>query len=115
MQAIASTKFIKMSPFKVRRVLDLVRGKSVQNALDVLHFTSKNAAEPIYKTIHAAYSNLVNQEENERFDMSSVFVTEAFVDGGPSMKRFRPMSMGRAGKIRKRTSHLTVTVDLKKA
>lgn len=112
MQAIARTKFVKMSPLKVRRVLELVKGKTVQQALDTLHFTRKDAASPIYKTIHTAFSNLANQEENERFDMQDVIIKNAFVDGGPSVKRFRPMSMGRAGKIRKRTSHITVIVEL---
>ena len=112
MQAVARTRFIRMSPFKMRRVLDSVRGKTVQEALDTLHFTRKNAAEPIYKTIHTAFSNLANQEEEERFDMDQVYIKDAYVDGGPSIKRFRPMSMGRAGKIRKRTSHLTVVVEL---
>ncbi|KAA3610261.1 MAG: 50S ribosomal protein L22 [Calditrichaeota bacterium] len=112
MQATARTKFVRMSPFKVRRVLELVKGKTVQQALDTLHFTRKDAASPIYKTIHTAFSNLANQEENERFDMQDVIVKTAFVDGGPSVKRFRPMSMGRAGKIRKRTSHITVIVEL---
>ena len=112
MQAIARTKFVRMSPFKVRRVIDSVRGKTVQEALDTLHFTRKDAASPIYKTIHTAFSNLASQEEEERFSMSDVIVKTAFVDGGPSVKRFRPMSMGRAGKIRKRTSHITVIVEL---
>ena len=112
MQALARTKYIRMSPFKVRRVLESVRGKSVQEALDILHFTRKDAALPIYKTIHTAFSNLANQEEDERFDMEHVYIKEAYVDGGPTVKRYRPMSMGRAGKIRKRTSHLTVVVEL---
>jgi large subunit ribosomal protein L22 len=112
MQAVARTRFIRMSPFKVRRVLDSVRGKTVQEALDTLHFTRKNAATPIYKTIHTAFSNLANQEEEERFDMNDVIIKTAFVDDGPTIKRFRPMSMGRAGKIRKRTSHITVIVEL---
>ena len=112
MQATARTKFVRMSPFKVRRVLELVKGKTVQQALDTLHFTRKDAASPIYKTIHTAFSNLANQEENERFEMQDVIIKSAFVDGGPSVKRFRPMSMGRAGKIRKRTSHITVIVEL---
>ncbi len=112
MQATARTRFVRMSPFKVRRVLELVKGKTVQQALDTLHFTRKDAASPLYKTIHTAFSNLANQEENERFDMQDVIIKSAFVDGGPSVKRFRPMSMGRAGKIRKRTSHITVIVEL---
>lgn len=112
MEAVARTKFIRMSAFKLRRVLDSVKGKTVQEALDTLHFTRKNAAEPIYKTIHTAFSNLTNQEENERFDMGDVRIKTAFVDDGPTIKRFRPMSMGRAGKIRKRTSHITIVVEL---
>ncbi len=112
MQATARTRFVRMSPFKVRRVLELVKGKTVQQALDTLHFTRKDAASPLYKTIHTAFSNLANQEENERFDMQDVIIKSAFVDGGPSVKRFRPMSMGRAGKIRKRTSHITIIVEL---
>lgn len=112
MQATARTKYVRMSPFKVRRVLQMVKGKTVQEALDVLHFTRKNAATPIYKTIHTAFSNLSNQEENERFDMSDVVIKNAFVDGGSVIKRYRPMSMGRAGKIRKRTSHITIVVEL---
>jgi large subunit ribosomal protein L22 len=112
MKATAQIKYLRMSPVKVRRVLELVKGKSVQDALNILHFTRKDAATPIYKTIHTAFSNLSNKEENERFDMDDVYVREAFVDGGPVVKRFRPMSMGRAGKIRKRTSHITITVEL---
>lgn len=112
MQAVARTKFVRMSAFKMRRVLDSIRGKTVQEALDKLHFTRKNAAEPIYKTIYTAFSNLTNQEEHERFEMSDVTIKTAFVDDGPTIKRFRPMSMGRAGKIRKRTSHITVIVEL---
>lgn len=112
MQATARTKFVGMSPFKVRRVLELVKGQTVQDALDTLHFTRKDAASPIYKTIHTAFHNLVNQEEEERFEMRDVRIKTAFVDGGPIIKRFRPMSMGRAGKIRKRTSHITIVVEL---
>lgn len=112
MQAVARTKFIRMSAFKLRKVLESVRGKSVQEALNTLHFTRKDAADPLYKTIHTAYSNLANQEEEERFDMGDVIIKTAFVDDGPTIKRFRPMSMGRAGKIRKRTSHITIIVEI---
>jgi len=111
MQAEAKSKYIRMSPQKMRRVLNLVRGLSVKQALDVLHYTRKNATEPISKTISAAFANLGNKEEGERMDMKEVYVKTAYVDGGPTLKRFRPMSMGRAGKIRKRTSHLTIVVE----
>ncbi|TFH02897.1 MAG: 50S ribosomal protein L22 [Calditrichales bacterium] len=111
MQAFARSKYIRMSPRKIRRVLDLVKGLPVSDALNKLHFTRKDAAEPIEKTIRSAVSNLGNLEEGQRLDLNEIFVSEAFVDQGPTLKRFRPMSMGRAGKIRKRTSHLTIVVE----
>lgn len=111
MEAVAKTKHVRMSPFKVRRVLNLVRGKNVQEALNLLHFTRKNAAEPIAKTIHSAFANIGLKEEGERIEMKDVYIKTAFADGGPTLKRFRPMSMGRAGKIRKRTSHITIIVE----
>ena len=111
MEAVATTKHVGMSPQKVRRVLNLVRGMNVQEALSMLHFTRKDAAEPVAKTIHSAFANLGNLEEGERADMKNAYVKTAFVDGGPTLKRFRPMSMGRAGKIRKRTSHITIVVE----
>lgn len=111
MEAIAKTKHLKMSPRKVRRVLNLVRGLNVEEALALLHYTGKNAAEPIAKTISSAFANFGNKEEGERIDTKDVFIKTAFVTSGPTLKRFRPMSMGRAGKIRKRTSHITIVVD----
>ncbi len=111
MQAEAKTKYIRMSPRKVRRVVDMVRGLTVEEALALLHFTRKNAAEPLSKTIASAFANLGNKEEGERIDMKDVFIKEIKVDGGPTLKRFRPMSMGRAGRIRRRTSHITVVVE----
>ena len=111
MEAVAKAKHVRMSPTKVRRVLNMVRGMNVQEALALLHFTRKNAAEPIAKTIHSAFANIGNKEEGERIDMKDVYIKTAFADGGPTLKRFRPMSMGRAGKIRKRTSHITIVVE----
>jgi large subunit ribosomal protein L22 len=95
----------------MRQVLDLVRGKRVDEAINILHFTMKGASLPIEKTIRSAVANLGNIEEGERVDIDQVYVKEAFVDEGPTLKRFRPMSMGRAGKIRKRTSHLTIVLE----
>jgi large subunit ribosomal protein L22 len=95
----------------MRRVLDLVRGKRVDQALDMLHFTPKVAAGPIEKTIRSAVANLGNVEAGQRLDLSQMFIVDAFVNQGPTLKRFRPMSMGRAGKIRKRTSHLTIVIE----
>lgn len=111
METVAKSKHVRMSPTKVRRVLNLVRGMNVQEALNLLHFTRKNASEPIAKTIKSAFANLGNVEEGERVDMKDVYVKTAYADGGPTLKRFRPMSMGRAGKIRKRTSHITIILE----
>ena len=111
MEALAKAKHVRMSPFKVRRVLNLVRGKNVQEALHLLHFTRKNAAEPIIKTIQSAFANIGLKEEGERIEMKDVYIKTAYADGGPTLKRFRPMSTGRAGKIRKRTSHITIIVE----
>ena len=111
MQTEAKSKYIRMSPRKIKRVLDLVRGKRVDQALDMLHFTPKVAALPIEKTIRSAVANLGNIEEGQRMDLSQIFIVDAFVNQGPTLKRFRPMSMGRAGKIRKRTSHLTIVLE----
>lgn len=111
MQTEAKSKYIRMSPRKIKRVLDLVRGKRVDQALDMLHFTPKVAAVPIEKTIRSAVANLGNIEEGQRVDLAQIFIVDAFVNQGPTLKRFRPMSMGRAGKIRKRTSHLTIVLE----
>ena len=111
MQANASARYVRMSPTKVRRVVELVKGKNVEEALTILHYSRKNAALPLSKTIRSAFHNLSNVSEDERFEMNNVRIKEIFVDGGPVIKRFRAMSMGRAGKIRKRTSHITVTVE----
>ena len=111
MQAIARSKYIRMSRRKVSRVLDLVKGMSVNVALNELHFMHKIATVPIEKAIRSAVANLGNLEEGQRIDLEDIFLVEAYVNEGPTLKRFRPMSMGRAGKIRKRTSHLTVIVE----
>ena len=111
MQAEAKLKYLRTSSRKISQVLNLVKGKRVDEALDMLHFTSKHAAIPIEKTIRSAVSNLGNLEEGQRLETSEIFIKEAYVDQGPTLKRFRPMSMGRAGKIRKRTSHLTIVLE----
>jgi len=111
MQARAISKYIRMSPRKIRRVLAHMRGKRVDKALDSLHFMPKIAAVPIEKAIRSAVANLGNIEEGQRLDLNEIYITEAFVDQGPTLKRFRPMSMGRAGKIRKRTAHLTIVIE----
>lgn len=111
MEAVAHSKFLRMSPQKIRLVLNMVRGKRVDQALDLLHFSGKKAAEPIAKTIQSAFANFGNLEEGDRVDQREVYIKTAYVNSGPTLKRFRPMAMGRAGLIRKRTAHITIVID----
>ncbi len=109
MEAIAKARHIHQSARKVRQVLNEVRGKQVENAINKLHFTPKKAARVIEKTLRSAVANAVNREGSE-VDADKLFIKEAFVDEGPTMRRFRARAMGRATIIRKRTSHLTIVV-----
>ena len=110
MQARAMAKYIRMSPRKIRRVADLIRGKNVGDAINVLHFTQKSASEPIEKLLRSAVSNMLNVEDSSKVDPDELFVKEIKVDEGVTLKRFRAASMGRAVRIRKRTSHISITV-----
>ena len=107
MRAHARAKYIRQSPYKVRRVLDLVRGLPVEEARDVLAFTNRRAADPILKCLDSA---VANAEHNLALDGDELYVYEAFADEGPTLKRFRPRARGRATQIRKRTSHITIVV-----
>lgn len=111
MQAKARSKYIRMSPRKIKRVLNLVKGMYADEALNSLHFLRKDAAEPIEKAIRSAVANLGNIEEGKRLDLNEILVKDMYVTQGPTLKRSRPMSMARVGKIRKRTSHLTVVIE----
>lgn len=111
MEAAARLKYLRMSPRKISRVLGLIKGLPVSEALNKLHFIRKDATVPIEKAIHSAVANLGNIEEGQRLDLNEIFITQAFVNQGPTLKRFRPMSMGRAGRLRKRTSHLTIVIE----
>jgi large subunit ribosomal protein L22 len=97
-----------MSPTKARRVIDLVRGKSVEQALDILRWAPQEASEPVAKVIASAAANAQN---NEGLDPSTLVVATIYADGGPTAKRIRPRAQGRAFRIRKRTSHITVVVE----
>lgn len=108
MEARAKRKFIRSSPRKMRIVADVVRGKKVQEALTTLQFLPQKAARPIYLTLQSAVANLIDQ--NDRVDDDALVVTAITVDAAPMIKRFRPVSRGRAHPILKRSSHLTVTV-----
>mgnify|MGYP005725276977 CR=1 FL=1 len=110
MEARAIAKHVRMSPRKARRVIDLVRGQNVNNAINTLHFSNKRAASPIEKTIRSAVANMLSQESAAKVDEDEIFVKEARVDEGPRMRRFRAASMGRPMRIKKRTCHITVVV-----
>ena len=107
MNARAQAKHVRQSPYKVRRVLDLVRGLPVDEARVVLDFTNRKAALTIKKVLDSA---IANAEHNFALDAEELVVAEAYADEGPTLKRWRPRARGRATKIRKRTSHITIVV-----
>src|SRR5438477_1574020 len=106
--ARAIARHVRVSPMKARRVVNLVRGLPAREALTVLQFAPQAASEPVYKVLASA---IANAENNERLDGDSLLVAEAYVDEGPTLKRFRPRAQGRAYRIRKRTCHITVVVE----
>lgn len=106
--ARAVARFVRVSPMKARRVVNLIRGLPAREALTVLQFAPQAASEPVYKVLASA---MANAENNERLDPDSLLVSEAYVDEGPTSKRFRPRAQGRAYRIRKRTSHITVVLE----
>lgn len=110
MEAKAINRYIPTSPRKMRLVVDLIRGKKVEEAITILHFSPKHASAVVEKTLRSAVSNLQNKVEGSRIDTSNLYVKTAFVDGGPSMKRIQPAPMGRAHRIVKRSNHLTIVV-----
>lgn len=111
MQAIAKARFQRMSARKVRRVVELIKGSSVEEALDTLDYTSKSAASLIEETLKSAVANALSIEGTSKLKAEDLRIKDIFVNGGPVMKRIRPASMGRAHRIRKRTCHLTVVVE----
>ena len=112
MEVKASARFIRVSPRKVRLVIDVVRGLPVTEALTQLQFMNKAAAEPVYKAVSSA---LANAENNFKQSRENLYIKTITADGGPSFYRFRPRAFGRAAPIRKRTTHLQVVLDEKLA
>jgi large subunit ribosomal protein L22 len=110
--AVAKARFVRVSATKARRVIDLVRGKSVEQALDILRWAPQAASEPVAKVIASAAANAQN---NEGLDPSTLVVATVYADEGPTAKRIRPRAQGRAFRIRKRTSHITVIVESRPA
>ena len=113
MEAKATNKHIGTSPRKMRLVIDLIRGESVDKAIEILHFNPKHAAKEAEKVLRSAVSNLFNKNEEAKHEPSDLYVKEAYVNQGPSLKRLLPAPMGRAYRIRKRSNHLTIVVALK--
>jgi len=110
MEAQACSRYVRQSPRKIRIVMNEVRGKKVGDALNYLHFSPKKGSDVIEKTLRSAVSNLLQKADDANIDPDSLIVSEAFVNGGPHMKRFRPASMGRISRLNKPTSHVTVVV-----
>jgi large subunit ribosomal protein L22 len=110
MEVKAQARFLRLSPRKARLVVDAVRGKRVEEALNQLRYLPQRSAKVLIKVVRSAVSNA---EQNPGIDVDTLYVKKAFVDGGPSLKRWTPRAMGRATKILKRTCHITVVLDEK--
>ena len=113
MEAKASARHVRVSPQKARRVVDLIRGKAATDAVTTLTFAPQSASDPVKKVLESAIANcrVKADRESVAFDERELVVSAAFVDEGPTMKRFRPRAQGRAGRINKRTSHITLVVQ----
>lgn len=115
MEAKAQARFVRVTPQKSRRVVNEVRNKSVLEAADILQFAPQHVAKDVRKVLLSAVANarVKAEQTGENFNEGDLWVLETYVDEGPTMKRFRPMARGRAGRILKRTSHITVVVGTK--
>jgi large subunit ribosomal protein L22 len=111
-EALAQARYVRMTPMKVRRVVDVIRGMGVDEALATLHYAPQAASEPVGKVLASAVANAAN---NKQLDPQTLYVEQAYVDEGPTMKRFQPRAQGRAYRIDKRTSHITVVVKSRPA
>ena len=109
-QTRATARYVRVSPPKVRQLTRAINGEHVEEARRILSFAQKGAAEPLLKVLNSA---IANAENNDGLDPDELWVRTAFVDEGPTLRRFRPRALGRAYRIRKRTSHITVVVGTK--
>ncbi len=107
MEARATVRYIRTAPRKVRQVIDLIRGKNINEALAILRATPRGASQVVTKVLNSAAANA---EHNFEMDKDNLYISKAYVDQGPTLKRYKPRAMGRADRIRKRTSHITVIV-----
>lgn len=112
MEAKAISRYVRIAPRKMCLVADLVRGKRVNDALNILHFSPKRSSLVIEKTIRSALANLMDKEDARSINVDDAVIREIRVNQGPTWKRFKPRAMGRATRIRKRTSHLYVTLSV---
>mgnify|MGYP001247251033 CR=1 FL=1 len=110
MQAKAHARYVRIAPRKVKLVIDLIRGKEVGEAISILRHTPKAASPVVEKLLNSA---IANAEHNYSMDVNNLVIKEAYVNQGPTMKRFRPRAQGRATRINKRTSHITLVVSEK--
>jgi len=112
MEAKAQARHVRVTPMKARRVVDMIRGKQAADAIALLQFAPQTASEPVLKTLNSAIANarFTADKNSAPFDENALVVTTAFVEEGPTMKRFRPRAQGRASRILKRTSHITIVV-----
>jgi large subunit ribosomal protein L22 len=108
--AKAVGRYIRVSPQKARLVIDLIRGKPVEEALNILEYSPKAVARIIAKILRSA---IANAEENSEADVDALYISQAFADDGPTQRRYLPRAMGRATPIRKRSSHITIILDEK--
>lgn len=113
MEARAIAKYVRMSPSKIRQVVDLIRGRNVDESIQTLQFLNRAARVPVEKTLRSAVANLFNTKEGADLESSDLYVKEAYVDEGPTLKRYMARAMGRATMIRRRTSHITIVVGEK--
>ena len=111
MEARAVARYVSVSPRKARQMADLVRGKRVGDALNILHFSPKAAARPVEKVIRSAVANALNREGSAKVDAEELTLRQIYVDGGSMLKRFRIAARSAVHRIRKRTSHITVVVS----
>ena len=111
-ESIARVRHIRVTPQKARRVVNLIRGKQAQEALAILKFAPQSASEPVYKLVASAIANarVKADQSNTYLDEQDLYVSRAFVDEGTTLKRFQPRAQGRAFRINKRTSHITIVL-----
>ena len=111
-ESIARVRHIRVTPMKARRVVNMIRGKQAQEALAILKFAPQSASEPVYKLVASAIANarVKADQSNTYLDEQDLYVSRAFVDEGTTLKRFQPRAQGRAFRINKRTSHITLVL-----